>query len=238
MGKLLHAPQDDAIIAEILKRVESTAILNPRCTHETIKKVCEDAVYYGVGFMVPFHQYFPEVKKYLAGTDVKIVQGFSDMPLQSVRLFSYEEGLKEGVDELDMVGRIALYFDHKYDAFQKEIAEVVALAAKYGSHIPVKVIIETGFLTDDQKIEIAGLALDAGATFIKLCVGMGPRKGRGTIHDVALLKDAYGDRIKIKASGALASLEDSYAMMQAGADRMAVRGVLFDQLRKIGYKKQ
>lgn len=235
MNKILRCPDDNAIIAEILSRVESTAILNPRCTHADVKKACGDAVKYGYGFIVPFRQYLAEAKEYLNGSDVKMVEGYSDMPLQAERLYTYESGLKMGCCELDMVGRISLYFNKQYDLFQKEVCEVAELGKKYNA--PIKVIIETGFLTDEQKVHIAGLALDAGATFIKLCVGMGPRKGRGTVHDVLLLKDAYGDRIKIKASGALASLEDAYAMMRAGADRMAVRSVLAGQLEAIGYTR-
>lgn len=235
MNKVLRYPEDKEIIAQILSRVESTAVLNPRLTHADIKKACDDAVKYGYGFVVPFRQYLPEVIQNLKGSDVKIVEGFSDMPLQSERLYMYESGLQMGCSELDMVGRISLYFNKQYDLFQKEVSEVAELGRKYNA--PIKVIIETGFLTDEQKVHIAGLALDAGATFIKLCVGMGPRKGRGTVHDVLLLKDAYGDRIKIKASGALASLEDAYAMMRAGADRMAVRSVLANQLDAIGYVK-
>lgn len=235
MNKLLRCPDDNALIAETLSKVESTALLNPRCTHADVKKGCEDAVKYGYGFVVPFRQYLPEVAEYLKGSDVKMVEGYSDMPLQSERLHTYETGLKMGCCELDMVGRISLYFNKQYDLFQKEISEVAELGRKYNA--PIKIIIETAFLTDEQKVHIAGLALDAGATFIKLCVGLGPRKGRGTVHDVLLLKDAYGDRIRIKASGALASLEDAYAMMRAGAERMAVRSVLGSQLEAIGYRR-
>jgi len=235
MNKVLHSPEDNELIAELLKKVESTAALNPQRNHAGIKKACDDCVRFGIGYLVPFRQYLPECIEYLKGSDVKIVEGFSDMPLASERLYTYESGLKMGVSELDMVSRMSLYFDGNYDLFQKEINDVVTLANRYGA--PVKTIIETGFLTDEQKVHIAGLCLDAGATFIKLCVGMGQRKGRGTVHDVLLLKDAYGDRIKIKASGNLASLEDAYAMVRAGADRIAVQGVLADQLDAIGYKK-
>lgn len=233
MNRLFHCPEDNAAIAGILEKIESTAALNPRLTHAEVKQACDDAIKYQYGFLVPFRQYLPEVIEYTNGSSVKIVEGFSDMPLQAERLFTYESGLKMGCSELDMVSRISLFFDKKYDAFQQDIREVVALANRYNA--PVKVIIETGFLTDEQKVLAARLALEAGATFIKLCVGMGMRKGRGTVHDVLLLKETFGDGIKIKASGAIASLEDADAMIRAGADRVAVRSILVDQLRSINY---
>ncbi len=233
MNRLFHCPGDQDRIAEILERVESTAILNPRATHRDIRKACEDAINYGYGYLVPFRQYLPEVMEYLKGSPVKVVEGFSDMPLQSERLHTYETGLKMGCCELDMVGRMSLFFDKKYKEFQKDCREVVELANGY--HAPVKVIIETGFLTDPEKILAAELALEAGASFIKLCVGMGQRRGRGTIHDVLLLKEAFGSRIRIKASSAIASLEDADAMIRAGADRVAVRSILAEQLQDIGY---
>ena len=136
-----------------------------------------------------------------------------------------------GCCEVDIVGQQALFLDKKYDEYQKDISETVALANKYNA--PLKVIIETGFLTDAEKILMSRLSLEAGATFIKTCMGM--RGGRCTVHDILLLKNAFGDGIKIKASGGVASLEDAYMMIQAGADRVAIRGLAADQLKEINY---
>ena len=233
MNKILRCPEDKAIIDSIMAKVESTEIMNPCATHDFVRKACEHAKKYHYGFIVPFRQYLPDVIENLKGTSIKIVEGFSDMPLQGERMHTFETGLQMGVSELDFIGRLSLFFEGRYDEFQDEIRETVDMANKYGA--PVKVIIETGFLTDKEKILISRLALEAGATFIKCCLGVGLRKGRGTIHDILLLKETFGDGIKIKASGGIASLEDAYAMIRAGADRVAMRAMLAGQLESIGY---
>jgi len=88
-------------------------------------------------------------------------------------------------------------------------------------------------LTDEEKILASRLSLEAGATFIKTNLGMRP--GRANLHDLLLLKDTFGDNIKLKASGSVASLEDAWAMWNAGAERFAMRENLVNQLREIGY---
>ena len=236
MNKLFSCPEDNETIAEILKRVESTEISDHRTGHETIKAACDHAIRYGYGRIVTFRPFLPEVLEYVKGTPVKVVQGNNDQPLQAERLYAFETALQMGVSEIDFVGRLSLFFEKKYDAFQQEIAETVAMANKY--HAPVKVILETGYLTDREKILEAKLALDAGASFIKLCLGIGLRKGRGTFHDVLLLKDAFGDGIRIKASGNISSLEDAWCMIRAGAERVAIRGTLAQQLEALGYEPE
>jgi len=99
--------------------------------------------------------------------------------------------------------------------------------------IPFKVIIEVGVLTDEQIVTAAKLVVDCGADFIKTCTGFGP--GRATIHNISLIKETVGDRIGIKASGGVASLEDGVAMMRAGATVVAMRRMLVDQLKRLDW---
>ena len=101
--------------------------------------------------------------------------------------------------------------------------------------VPFKVIIEIGVLTEEEKVTAAKLVIDSGADFIKTCTGVGP--GRATIHDISLLKATVGDRIGIKASGHVASLEDGVALMRAGAKIVALRRFLVDQLESLGWRR-
>lgn len=229
---LFKCPEDNSRIAKIMECIEYTALLSLDATDADVRRVCEDAKHYRMARIVPFQTYIKDVFRYLEGSDVKVVQGCCDVYSHAQRMHIVEEGLRMGCCEVDMVGNQALFFDGKYDEFQDDIHSYVEIANRYNA--PVKVIIETGFLSDEEKIHISRLSLDAGATFIKTCMGM--RAGRCSIHDILLLKDTFGDDIRIKASGSIASLEDAYAMIQAGAERVALRGLAAEQLREIGYE--
>lgn len=231
MMNLFSCPRDNDKIAEIMEHIEYTALLSLNSTDEDVKKVCEDAKRFRMARIVPFQTYIRDVMKHLEGSGVKVVQGCCDIYPREQRVKIVEEGLRLGCEEVDIVGQQALFFDKKYDEYQDDIRACVEVANRYNA--PLKVIIETGFLTDEEKILMSRLSLEAGATFIKTCMGM--RGGRCTIHDLLLLKDAFGDKIKLKASGSVASLEDAYAMIQAGADRVALRGLVVDQLNRLGY---
>lgn len=91
-------------------------------------------------------------------------------------------------------------------------------------------IIEVGVLTDTQIRTAAKIVEECGADFVKTCTGFGP--GRATIHNISLIKETIGDRIGIKASGGVASIEDGVALMRAGATIMASRRTLVDQLQE------
>lgn len=229
--KLFSCPEDNDKIAKIMECIEYTALLAPDATDAQIKKACDEAIFYKMGHFVPFQAYFPKCFEYLKGSDVKMVQGSSDSHTRESRYCSIREGLEAGCCEVDILAKLDLFLDGRYDAFQDDVHEIVELADGY--HADCKLIIETGFLTDAQKILISRLGLEAGVVFIKTCLGM--RKGRGTLHDILLIKDAFGDDVKIKATGGIASLEDAYEMLQAGADRVALRGLAGEQLRRLQY---
>ena len=230
--ELFKCPRDNDKIAEIMERIEYTALLSLNSTETEVRKACEDAVRFKMARIVPFQCYLKDVLHYLEGTGVKVVQGCCDVFSPAQRRHIVEEGLKLGCAEIDIVGQQALFLDKKYDEYQADIRAIADITDRY--QVPLKVIIETGFLTDEEKILISKLSLEAGAVFIKTCMGM--RSGRCSMHDILLLKDAFGDAIRIKASGSVASLEDAWAMIEAGADRVALRGLAADQLYEIGYE--
>ena len=229
--ELFRCPRDNDKIAKIMECIEYTSLLAPNATDEQIRFACEEAKQYKMGHMVPFAGYMPKCFEYLKGTDVKLVQGSSDTWLSEDRNADIRAGLAMGCCEVDILSRLDLFFDGKYDAFQDDVHGIVEIAKEFGADC--KLIIETGFLNDEQKLLISRLGLEAGVVFIKLSLGM--RKGRGTLHDICLIKDAFGDSVKIKATGGIASLEDAYEMICAGADRVAIRGLAGEQLRKLGY---
>ena len=102
--------------------------------------------------------------------------------------------------------------------------------------VPFKVIIEIGLLGEEEKVTAASLVKDCGADFIKTCTGFS--SGRATLHDVSLIRKTVGPQPGIKASGGVASIEDGIAFMKAGANIVAMRRFLVEQLEKLDWPKQ
>ena len=109
---------------------------------------------------------------------------------------------------------------------------MVELAAGYD--VQVKLIIEAGYLSDEQKLIAGKIAVDAGAAFIKTCTGFGP--GRATVHDIGLLLSHFGEKVRVKASGGIASLDDAAGFITMGASRSAGRYCIIEQLNAMGYR--
>jgi deoxyribose-phosphate aldolase len=122
--------------------------------------------------------------------------------------------ITDGATEIDMVIDIGRLKDGELELVKADIASVVEAAAGHA----VKVILECARLTDEEKRTGCRLAAEAGADFVKTSTGY---LGHGaTIHDVALMRAAVGDRLGVKASGGIIYYEDAVAMLQAGATRI------------------
>jgi deoxyribose-phosphate aldolase len=87
-----------------------------------------------------------------------------------------------------------------------------------GRSVSVKVILETGLLTDGEKVTACELAEKAGAEYVKTSTGTG--HGGATVEDIRLMRKAVGDRMKVKASGGIRNYEQARALLEAGADRI------------------
>ncbi len=126
-----------------------------------------------------------------------------------------EKCIGNGATEIDMVANIWAIKEEKWDYVQEDIEAVVKVAKEVG----IKVIIETAYLTDEMKRKAAIAVADAGATFVKTSTGYAP--GGATVHDVMLLHQTVGDRIKVKAAGGIRHFEDALVMIKAGSSRIA-----------------
>jgi deoxyribose-phosphate aldolase len=132
-----------------------------------------------------------------------------------VKAFETTNAIENGAAEVDMVINIGALKDKQYDLVEKDIKAVVD-AAK-GKAL-TKVIIETCLLTDEEKVKASELAVKAGADFVKTSTGFST--GGATAEDVALMRKTVGPKIGVKASGGVRSLEDTEAMIKAGANRI------------------
>jgi deoxyribose-phosphate aldolase len=224
-------------IRRLVSAVDYSEALTITAAPGDVRTACAAAKRYGFRAVVAFPQYLGILVDELSGTGVRaqIPVGFPcGGTTTHVKCVEAEEGLRRGATDLDMVMNISAFKagDHKH--VSDDIREVLAVAKPF--NVPFKVIIETGVLTEQEKLTASELVADAGAAFIKTCTGFGP--GRATIHDIALIKKHVGGRVGIKASGSVASIEDGVAFMRAGASVVAMRKSLIEQLEALGWPER
>ncbi len=200
---------------EILKRVDHT-YLKAFATYKDIKLLCDTAVKYGTASVCIPPTFIKRVhEEYGDKLTICTVIGF---PLgyhtTEVKLLETAGALSDGAKEIDMVINIG---DAKEGNFDKITDEIRTLKAAVGDRI-LKVIIETCYLTEDEKIALCKCVTDAGADFIKTSTGFGT--AGATFADVELFKKHVGPGVKVKAAGGMKTLEDIEKFVELGADRL------------------
>jgi deoxyribose-phosphate aldolase len=226
----------DEEIRKLVSAIDYSEVLNITAGEAEARAACADAKRYGFRAVVAFPQYLgilvDELKD--SGVRAQIPVGFPCGGVTTyVKCCEAEEGLKRGATDLDMMINLSAFKAGQYKRAADDIAAVLAVAKPYG--VPFKVIIEVGALTDAEIVTAVKLVADSGANFVKTSTGFGP--GRATIRAIRLIKETVGDRVGIKASGSVAALEDGVVFMRAGANIVALRHHLVDQLEEIGWKK-
>jgi len=201
---------------ELAKYFDHT-ILKPDATTEDIRQTCAEAIRYGFFSVCVNPAHVRLVKAALADSRVNVcsVVGF---PLGaatcSIKALETRQAVSDGADEIDMVINIGALKEKNYELVETDIRAVVEAADKS----PVKVILESCLLSDDEKVKACRIARKAGARFVKTSTGFGG--GGATVKDVALMKKAVGGDMQVKASGGIKTLEDAKQMIAAGADRI------------------
>jgi deoxyribose-phosphate aldolase len=192
-------------------------ILKAVATADDVKKLCGEAKEYGFASICVNPCFVPLVAGELKGSDVLTctVIGFPlgantrDVKAEEARL-----AVSQGAEEVDMVINVgALKHGDEKTVFE-DIKAVVDASGEAG----VKVILETCYLSDEEKKKACALTIKAGADFVKTSTGFGT--GGATLDDIRLMREAVGNKIKIKASGGIGNLEDAVSMLKAGADRI------------------
>lgn len=191
--------------------------LKPDSKQEVIRKLCSDAREWDFASVCVNPCNIPLAKQLLEGTTVKVctVIGFPlGQNTTKVKVAETEDAYAMGCDEFDMVINIGRLKDGEEDYVRNEIAAVVA-AAKGKT---VKVIIETGLLTDQEKATATRLSCEAGAHFVKTCTGVS--QGVATVADIKLMKANLTGAVELKASSGIRTYEDAQALINAGANRL------------------
>ena len=191
--------------------------LKPMATRADIEKLCADAREWDFASVCVNPCNISLAKELLAGSDVKVctVIGFPlGQNTTAVKVAETEAAYAAGCEEFDMVINVGRLKDGEIDYVRDEIAAVVK-AAKGKT---VKVIIETGLLTDEEKATATRLSCEAGAHFVKTCSGVSA--GVATVADIKLMKENLSGAVELKASAGIRSYEDAKALIDAGATRL------------------
>ena len=200
--------------------VDHTA-LKAFTTWKEIEKLCQEALEFNMASVCIPSCYIKRAHDAFPDLTICTVVGF---PLGNAnteaKIAETDQALTDGATEIDMVINISDVKNGDYDKVTEEIARLKDVV---GDNI-LKVIIETCYLTEDEKIAMCKSVTEAGADFIKTSTGFGT--GGATLEDVKLMKAHVGPQVKIKAAGGVRTQADMEAFIEAGADRIGTSGAI------------
>lgn len=191
--------------------------LKPEATPEEIERLCAEAKEFGFATVCVNSCFVGLAAELLKGSEVGVcsVVGFPlGASLTAVKVGEASEAVNRGATELDMVMNLGFFKGKKYERVKEEIQAVVAGA----ENRVVKVIIETGLLTEEEKRVATELVIAGGAHFVKTSTGFLARGA--TVGDVALLAKVAGGRIGVKAAGGIRTYRQARELLEAGAIRL------------------
>lgn len=201
----------------LAKYIDHT-LLKPEADQAAILKLCAEAREHQFASVCVNPTWVRLCAEQLSGSDVLVctVIGF---PLgassSATKAFEAKDAIENGAQEIDMVINIGAIKSGDWDLVQSDIAAVVE--ASHPKAI-VKVILETGALTEEEKVRACQVSKEAGADFVKTSTGFGP--GGATVEDIALMRKTVGPELGVKASGGVRDYAAVKSMIEAGATRI------------------
>ncbi len=207
--------------SEILARCDHT-LLKQDCTWEQIRALCDEGIAFGCASVCIPPSYVKRAAEYVAGRlPICTVIGFPNgYATTAVKVFEAEDAVRNGAAEIDMVIDLGWVKDGRWEDVLDEM-----MAVKRACHGKLlKVIIETCLLTQEEKIKLCQLVSLSGAEFIKTSTGFST--GGATREDVDLLRRNVDARVKVKAAGGIATLQDAQDFLDLGADRLGTSRVV------------
>ena len=208
-------------LKEILSKCDHT-LLAQTATWEEIRTLCDDGIRYGCASVCIPASYVRQAAEYVAGRlPVCTVIGFPNgYDTTAAKCFMAADAVKNGADEVDMVINLGWVKDRRWDDILQEIRMVKeACAGRL-----LKVIVETFFLTEEEKIRMCEVVTRSGADFIKTSTGFST--AGATFHDVELFAKHVKPGVRIKAAGGISSLEDAEKFIELGASRLGTSRVV------------
>lgn len=207
-------------IEDIISHVDHT-LLKAAASWEEIRKLCDEAVKYQTASVCVPSSYVKKIRENYPRLTICTVVGF---PLGNGNSESKVEetihALDDGADEIDMVINIGAVKNKNYDLVTEEIAVLKEIMEDK----ILKVIVETCYLTEEEKIRLCECVTKGGADYIKTSTGFGTEGA--SLSDIALFRKHIGKNVKIKAAGGIRTKEDMEAFLTAGADRIGASGAV------------
>ena len=197
------------------------SLLKPNATREQLRKLCEEAMAYGFKAVCVNPIHVADAAQMLKGKEVLVcsVVGFPfGTHSPKTKAFETEEATRLGAREVDMVIRVGALKEGRDREVVEDIRAVVQAAEGY----PVKVILETCYLTLEEKIRGCRLSVEAGASFVKTSTGFAEEGAK--VEDVRLMREIVGKEFGVKAAGGIRILADASKMIEAGANRLGTSG--------------
>ena len=207
------------------------ALLSPIATPEQVAKYCEEGDRFKFPAVCFYPTHVPQAVDLLSKSSTRVctVVGFpSGANTSATKLYEAQDAVERGATELDVVLNLGWLKTGRMEEVHRELAEICEATG-----VVVKAILETGLLTDAEKKLAAEIVMDAGAQFLKTSTGW---FGGATVEDVRLLKSVAKDRVGIKASGGIRTVEQAVELVLAGATRLGTsRGVdlIYQQRDKV-----
>jgi deoxyribose-phosphate aldolase len=205
--------------AELAKLIDST-LVKAVATKGEIETLCKEAVQHGFKCAVVNPVYVKFAAKLLKGSSVKVCStvGFPfGISLPEIKALEAVKAVEDGAEELDMVINLSAFKSGEYEFVKQDIAAVTDVK-RLSKEIIVKVIIETTYLTKDEKVIACNLVKEAGADFVKTSTGL--FGGGATVEDVRLMRQTVGKNMGVKAAGGIRTYADAVAVIEAGANRI------------------
>ena len=200
--------------AYILSHVDHT-LLAATASWDDIEKLCEEAIKYKTASVCIPPNYIKRIRTAYPELTICCVAGFPlGYNIMAAKALETQAAIGDGANEIDMVINLT---DVKNGDFATIRTEIQVLKQIAGSNI-LKVIIETCYLTEDEKTALCGIVTEAGADYIKTSTGFGT--AGATLKDIELFKKHIGPDVKIKAAGGIRTREDMIAYLEAGCSRL------------------
>jgi deoxyribose-phosphate aldolase len=204
-------------LLEDLPALLDHTLLRPEATKAEVLQLCEEAMRYGMTVIFVPPCYVEDAVQAVAGTGIAvgIPIGFPHGNQTTAgKVAEAVEAVARGAKELDMVLNVSRMKSGDTKFVLRDMTEVVRATPDVGH----KVILETCFLSREEKVLACRLALDAGMEYVKTSTGFGP--AGAVVEDIRLMKGTVAGRAKVKASGGIRDLKTVLMMLDAGADRI------------------
>ncbi|MGR6980019.1 deoxyribose-phosphate aldolase [Testudinibacter sp. P27/CKL/0425] len=203
-------------VKNIANMIDHTALTSDK-SESDIQTLCQEAISNGFYSVCINACHIPLAKALLIDSNVKIctVVGFPlGATLSTVKAFEAAEAIRVGAGEIDMVINIGWVKSNKWQEVKQDIQAVLTAC----NTTPLKVILETCLLTDDEIVRLCEICRDLNVAFVKTSTGF--NTGGATVKDVVLMRKTVGDEIGVKASGGVRDIQTALSMIEAGATRL------------------